>query len=71
MLGVAYENTFTQSMQSSVLEGLSAGTEITVRVDRGWDDGTWQDAVGSVAGREQHTVSRDLNHARVRVQTRV
>jgi hypothetical protein len=31
--GAAYTNTFTQSMQASVLESLAPGTEITVRVD--------------------------------------
>jgi hypothetical protein len=31
--GEAYANTFTQSMQSSVLESLSPGVAITVRVD--------------------------------------
>ena len=36
--GAAYENTFTQSMQPSVLETLNPGTEITVRVDP--DDST-------------------------------
>jgi|1185.fasta_scaffold08831_1 hypothetical protein len=36
--GAAYENTFTQSMQPSVLESLNPGTEITVRVDP--DDST-------------------------------
>jgi hypothetical protein len=36
--GATYENTFTQSMQPSVLESLNPGTEITVRVDP--DDST-------------------------------
>jgi hypothetical protein len=36
--GAPYENTFTQSMQPSVLESLGPGTEITVRVDP--DDST-------------------------------
>jgi hypothetical protein len=31
--GAAYTTTFTQSMQASVLESLSPGTAITVRVD--------------------------------------
>jgi hypothetical protein len=31
--GPAYDNTFTQSMQASLLESLQPGAEITVRVD--------------------------------------